>query len=148
MKTFLIAILTAFSFLCHAQNETEPDLSKMGHFKLRAYLKENGLKTASGHVVKVGDELILGKGTMPDKRFAFIYQAPTSAITQSSYDGSVKAYLNSSATGRKATVKAFMTSGMKKGNYSIFVVVGVGEPYNYWIELDNAIEAGEVKRPE
>lgn len=135
------ALLLAASTISAQENA---DISKMGHFKLRSYLKENGLKTSTGKTVKVGDELVLGKGTLPDKRFAFIYQAPTSAVSQSSLDMNNKAYLNSSAVGRKAVVKAFMTSGMKKGNYSIYVVVGVSEPVNYWIELESAIEAGEI----
>lgn len=135
------------AFLCGAATlfaQETADISKMGHFKLRSYLKENGLKTSTGKLVKVGDELVLGKGTMPDKRFAFVYQAPTSAVSQSSLDMNHKAYMNSGAVGRKAVVKAFMTSGTKKGNYSIYVVVGAGEVANYWIELESAIEAGEV----
>jgi hypothetical protein len=131
------------SFFALAQSD-QPDISKMGHFKLRSYLKDNGFKTQSGHVVKVGDTLWVGKGTMPNKTFAFIYQDQTSPVSKTSWDGSTKGYLNSSATGRRAIVKNFMTSGMRKGEYSIFTVVGVAEPVNYWVELDAAIEAGEI----
>lgn len=135
-----LAMLTAVI----ARGQEQTDISKMGHFKLRSYLKENGYKTASGHIIHVGDTLYVGKGSLPDKRYAFIYQSPTGALTQSSLDGSVKAYLQSGARGRKAIVKAFMTSGMRKGEYSIYVVVGVSEPYNYWIEFDSALETGEI----
>ena len=128
----------------HAQTE-QPDISKMGHFKYRSYLKENGFKTQSGQVVKVGDQLTVLKGSLPDKRYAFIYQSQTGFASGTSMDGSVKAYLNSSAKGRTAVVKSFMTSGMRKGEYAVFAVVGVGEPFNYWVELDNAIDAGEIK---
>ena len=129
----------------NARAQEDPDFSRMGHSKTRGWLKENGLKTSTGAVVRIGDTLWVGKGTMPDKRFAFIYQSPTGWGSQSSMDMSVKAYLNSSAVGRRAVVKAFMTSGMRKGEYAIYVVSGLGEMSNYWIELDNAIEAGEIK---
>ncbi len=125
-------------------NAQDVDISKMGHGKIRQYYNENGFKTQSGHLVKVGDALTIGKGSMPDKKYAFIYQSQTAVMSKTSEDGSTKAYLNSSARGRKANVKAFMSSGMRKGEYSIFAVVGVGEPVNYWIELDNAIDAGEI----
>lgn len=143
---FLRTPVLLFGLLLPAPNThaQDTDISRMGHFKLRAHLKEHGYKTASGNVIHVGDTLYVGKGTLPDKRYAFIYQSPTGALTQSSLDGSVKAYLQSGARGRKAIVKAFMTSGMRKGEYSIFAVVGVAEPYNYWIEPDNAIEAAEI----
>lgn len=138
----LAGCLALFSLTSRAQDE--PDLSKMGHFKLRSYLNDNGFKTQSGHIVHVGDTLWLTKGTMPDKRFAFIYQDPTSPVTKTSWDNSQKAYLNSNAAGRKAIVKKFMTSGMRKGEYSITAVVGVAEPVNYWLEIDNAFDAGEI----
>lgn len=138
----LAALLACLSTSLHAQ---DADISKMGHLKLRKYLAENGYKTSDGYLIKVGDTLYLGKGTMPDKRFAFIYQSQVSPLSATSLDGSSKAYLNSSAAGRKAIVKAFMTSGMRKGDYSIFAVVGVAEPVNYWIEINSALEAGEIK---
>lgn len=134
---FALSSLTSYA-------QDEPDLSKMGHLKLRSYLNEHGFKTQSGHVVHVGDTLWLTKGTLPDKRFAFIYQDPTSPVTQTSWDNSQKAYLNSNAAGRRAIVKKFMSSGMRKGEYSITAVVGVGEPVNYWMEIDNAVDAGEA----
>ncbi len=138
----LAAVLACLSSVTYAQ---DADISKMGHFKLRKHLAENGYKTATGQLVKVGDTLYLGKGTMPDRRFAYIYQSQVSPLSATSLDGSSKAYLNSNAAGRKAVVKAFMTSGMRKGDYSIFTVAGVGEPVNYWIELEGALEAGEIK---
>ncbi len=143
-QTGIALSLALLSITAQAQDGQQADISKMGHGKLRNYLKENGFKTQSGAIVHVGDELKIGKGSMPDKKYAFIYQSQTGFGSATSLDGSVKGYLNSSARGRTATVKAFMTSGMRKGEYAIFAVVGVGEPYNYWIELDNGIEAGEI----
>lgn len=142
LKRTLLLLATTLSLNAMAQ---DADISKMGHFKLRKHLAENGYKTADGKLIKVGDTLYLAKGTMPDKRFAFIYQSQVSPLSATSLDGSDKAYLNSNAAGRKAIVKAFMTSGMRKGDYSIFAVVGVAEPVNYWIEVNSAIEAGEIK---
>ncbi len=149
---FLSAVRQTALILCMGLTSAnvlaqDADVSKMGHGKIRQYLNENGFKTQSGQVVRVGDTIIIGKGSLPDKRFAFIYQSQTAVMSKTSEDGSSKAYLNSSARGRKAIVKAFMSSGMRKGEYSIFAVVGVGEPINYWIELDNAFETGEITRP-
>ena len=145
-STGMALSLALLSLTATAQTE-DADISRMGHFKLRSYLKENGFRTQSGAVVKVGDEIPILKGSLPDKRYAFIYQSPTGFGSGSSMDAEVKAYLNSNARGRRAVVKAFMTSGMKKGQYAIFAVVGVGEMKNYWIELDNAVEAGEISLP-
>jgi len=150
MKTTIISFLKQTGFalgmalLTFNAQAQDADISKMGHFKLRGYLKENGFKTQKGAVVHVGDELKIGAGSRMDKRFEFIYQSPQGIASGSSYDGEIKAYLTSNARGRKARVKSFMTSGMKRGQFSIYTVVGVGELDNYWIELDNAIEAGEI----
>lgn len=150
MKNFKLLLLTSFMLfgILNLYAQQDADISKMNHSKLRKHLKENGFKTANGTIVNVGDEFILGKGTMTDKRFVFLFQDPTRPFSKSSGDLTEKAYLHSAATGRKATVTSFMTHGMKKGNYSIFVVVNVGEPIPYWVEFDSAVEAGEIKLPE
>lgn len=106
---------------------------------------ENGYKTASGWVIKEGDKIKIGKGTMPNKSFAFLYKSMTMDLLG---DASAKPeYLSSSYAGKEAVVKKFQAIGNKKTGFSIRIVIGIGMPINYWVEIDNAIESGEIVAP-
>ncbi|QIP18032.1 SHOCT domain-containing protein [Spirosoma aureum] len=112
-----------------------------------------GYQTAvTGWVVHTDDTLQLGKGSMPDKRFAFIYESLTSfnyansANSPNAYDR--RNYLNSNMSGQRVRVKELLQYGTKRTGYTMIAKVGVGNIVNYWIEIDNAVEAGEILPPE
>lgn len=107
---------------------------------------EDGYTLSSGWTIKEGDTLKIGKGTMPNKSYAFIYQSPANYFSETSASTYNKRYLLSNGA-KVARVKDIRTYGTKKGGFTIVAVVGVGEIANYWIELDNAVDAGELIPP-
>jgi hypothetical protein len=111
-------------------------------------VQQNGYVTNSGFTVKAGDELVLGKGTLPNKFFAFIYQSPVGYFTETSLDASNRKSLISTFAGKKVKVKRLQSYGTRRTGFNVVAVVGAGDIVNYWIELDQAIEAGEIVVPE
>ncbi|MBN8823574.1 MULTISPECIES: SHOCT domain-containing protein [unclassified Spirosoma] len=96
--------------------------------------------SAQGWIIKTGDTLQLGKGTMPDKSFAFIYQDPAN-LTLARRNGFMgKDYLDNLYAGTRLVVKEFTTSGS-----TAIAVVRAG--VRYYIQIENAIEAGELLPP-
>ena len=50
-------------------------------------------------------------------------------------------------SGRKIIIKELAANGGKKTGYGIYAIAAVGLPIRYYIELDNAIDAGEILPP-
>lgn len=132
----IIPILIFLPFFAGAQ---APDVIAYGASasQVKALL-EDGYTMQSGWTVKPGDTLRLGKGSMPNKSFAFIYESLV-ALTSSTD----KVYLNSGQA-RVAIVKDIFPYGTKKGGFTIIAKVGIGSLSNYWIEIDNAVESKEI----
>ncbi|NSL90633.1 hypothetical protein ECE50_027660 [Chitinophaga sp. Mgbs1] len=95
-----------------------------------------GYTTPSGWTIREGDKLRLGRGTMPDKSFAFIYQRSTK-----------NEHAPSSMAGKSVRIRALKAFGKKKTGYTIIAKVDVGRIVNYWVEIDNAIHDGEILPP-
>ncbi len=143
MKKILFFLLVPFAGMAQqSPDEIKPGMSASEIKKLL----NDGYTLASGWTIKEGDTLRLGSGTMPDKRYAFIYQSPLNFFASTSGDNSGKNYLASNGA-RNAIVKEFITYGTKKSGFTIIAKVGVGELSNYWIEIDNAVGAGELSAP-
>ncbi|GAB4025093.1 SHOCT domain-containing protein [Spirosoma gilvum] len=95
---------------------------------------------APGWTIKTGDTLRLGKGTMPDKSFAFIYQDPAN-LTLARRNGFMgKDYLDNLYAGTRLVVKELNTSGS-----TAIAIFRSG--VRYYIQIENAIEAGELLPP-
>ncbi|NCT92912.1 MAG: SHOCT domain-containing protein [Chitinophagaceae bacterium] len=140
----LIAIIICTPILGFSQtpDEVKPGMSASDIKKML----NDGYTLSSGWTIKEGDTLRLGPGTMPDKRYAYIYQSPLNFFATASADNSGKNYLASNAA-RNAIVKEFITYGTKRSGFTIIAKVGVGDISNYWIEIDNAIGSGELTPP-
>lgn len=106
---------------------------------------KEGYKTGSGWVIKPDDKIKFGKGTMPDKSFAFTYVSRSMQIWAS--DDMRKEYLASNYANSEVKVKKIGFIGNKKTGFSPVLVIGVGSLANYWVEIDNAIDAAEVIPP-
>lgn len=148
MKQLLFSCFMAASVSIAAQETARPEYASMKGLELTRYVEANGYVTPVGYTVKAGDELILGKGTLPNKFFAFIYQSPTGYFSETTLDASNRKSLTSAFAGKKVKVKRLQSYGTKRTGYNVVAVVGAGGIVNYWIELDQAIEAGEVIVPE
>jgi hypothetical protein len=138
MKKLLLLAALSCPVITYAQNNFTT-------LKEAEEATKDGYKTASGWIVKPGDKIKLGKGTMPDKDFAFIYQSRTMQLLGDA--SAKKEYLQSNYSNKEATVKKINFVGSKRTGFTPQVVVGVGLLANYWIEIDNAVDAGEIIPP-
>ena len=129
---FFAALLSAYTCTAQTNYATRQEAEEA--------LKE-GYKTPSGWVIKKGDKLLLGPGSTGDKKFAFVYEAPGLTLNTS------RTPLPASYSNKNVTVKYVLASGTKKTGFIPVVVVGVGLLTNYNVDIDNAIEAGEVVVP-
>ncbi|HUQ97015.1 MAG TPA: SHOCT domain-containing protein [Chitinophagaceae bacterium] len=148
MKKLFFAPLLALSICAMAQESPRPEYAVMKGPELTKFVEANGYITTVGYTVKAGDELVLGKGTLPNKFFAFIYQSPMGYFSETTYDASNRKSLTSGFAGKKVKVKRLQSYGTKRTGYNVVAIVGAGDIVNYWIELDQAIEAGEIIIPE
>ena len=148
MKKLLLPLFLMSTVFVSAQESARPEYAVMKGTELTTYVQKNGYVTNSGFTVKAGDELILGKGTLPNKFFAFIYQSPVGYFTETSLDASNRKSLISTFAGKKVKVKRLQSYGTRRTGFNVVAVVGAGDIVNYWIELDQAIEAGEIIVPE
>jgi hypothetical protein len=148
MKQLLFSATLLLALGAAAQDAPRPEYASMRGGELTTHVQSNGYVTNVGYTIKAGDELVLGKGTLPNKFFAFIYQSPMGYFTETSLDASNRKSLQSGFAGKKVKVKRLQSYGTKRTGYNVVAVVGAGDIVNYWIELDQAIEAGEVIVPE
>lgn len=134
MKKLLLLLISCGPLLSQAQ-------SNFTSLKEAKEATADGYKTASGWIIKEGDKIQTGRGTMPNKSFAYIYNAPGIALDVS------RTPLGATWSSKQATVKKITFSGTKKSGLTPILVVGMGHLNNYWIEIDNAIAAGEIIPP-
>lgn len=111
-----------------------------------AKIGENKYVTSIGWIIKEEDEIKLGKGSMPDKTFAFITENP-SVLTYSQYTDYNKSKLQHTYNGRSAKVAKLYVAGNKKSGFYITATIKVGQMNRYMVDIENAIEAGEVELP-
>ena len=96
---------------------------------------------SSGWKIRAGDTLSLGKGTLVGGGYTHIYSSMSSAQK--------KEYLRLGfGPGRKLPVRRLAPIGNKTTGFTIIAVVGAGLVFNYYVELVNAIESGEIVPPE
>lgn len=104
----------------------------------------NDVYTASnGQKIAVGDTVRLGKGTMPDKRFAFIYELPN-LLTYNQYVDYTQAKLPMTYNNRNAVIADLIVYGTKKTGFYIVAKLKVGTMSRYVADIENAIEVGEI----
>lgn len=104
---------------------------------------KNGYNTKLGWELRKGDTLQLGIGSRDRQSFNYIYSSPVS-FTQMMDASNPIIYLSSNYNDKVAVIKKFGTIGKKKTGYHAYAVVGIGEMENYWIDIENAIEFGEL----
>lgn len=92
-----------------------------------------------GWVIKVGQNINLGTGTMADKSFAYVGTTPNLLST-------IPIPLGSSYAGLNLTVKRIVEKKFK-GAKKIELVVSGGNIVNYRVQIEQAIEAGEILPP-
>jgi len=107
---------------------------------------KSGYRTISGWTIHKGDTIQIGNGTMPDKKFAFIYQCPKGFSTLTNDLGRTSRLLSYFAY-RKLVVKKLQVWGDRVMGFSVMAMLRLGPMGNYSIEIDNAINSGELIVP-
>ncbi|ANH83546.1 hypothetical protein A8C56_23520 [Niabella ginsenosidivorans] len=147
----LFATLPLFLFAILAQSQvTNESLQGLKLNDANRAIIKDGYTLSNGWHIQPGDTLYLGKGTLSNKAFASIYQSKTSFAAMGGTLNDKMNGQNSLKPGQatRVIVKRLQVIGSKRGGYTAIAVVGAGMiGYNYWVELDNAVESGEVKTP-
>ncbi len=94
-------------------------------------------KAAPGWRIQKGDTLSLGDGSMPNHSFTFIY-------LNHSWP---RVYMPTNYINGRAVVKSLVQIGTKEQGYIMGAVLSVGRSKKYFIELENAVNAGEILPP-
>lgn len=146
MKAFILLLsINFFQLSIQAQDSTPEkvfETRKEGEGKI----KEDKYLTSTGWTIKEGDEIKLGKGSMPDKTFAFITETP-SLLTYNQYSDYNKLKLQHTYNGRNAIIAKLNVVGNKKTGFYITATIKVGQINRYMLDIENAIEAGELEVP-
>jgi hypothetical protein len=143
----IIFLLTINLFQLSIQAQESPtkkvfETKKEGESKI----VENKYVTSTGWTIKEGDEVKFGKGSMPDKTFAFITESP-SVFTANQYTDYNKSKLPHTYNGRSARVAKLYVAGDKKTGFYITATIKVGQMNRYMVDIENSIEAGEIEVP-
>ena len=67
-------------------------------------------KTSIGWTIKVGDDIVLGRGSMPDKTFAFVTESPN-LLTYNQYTDYDKKKLQHTCNGSEAKIADLIAFG-------------------------------------
>ncbi|GAA4311907.1 hypothetical protein [Compostibacter hankyongensis] len=148
MKMCPLLILLLLPFFCRAQDNPQPTVLKQGmRINEAAEVLSHGYTTASGWTIRKGDTLHFGTGSLPTKRFAFIYQNPGNLFSLTSADMEHRAYLQSQYSNGYGIVKSIEPLGSKRAGWQAVAILKLGELSRFAAEIDNAVNAGEIVPP-
>ena len=86
----------------------------------------------------LGEQVTLNSGSLPDKRFSYIYEPEKLYIVK-------RKPLSGSFSGLTATVSKFQRDGAYKGSYSYnILVLDFGRRRTYWCDIQGAIDNNEI----
>lgn len=146
MKAFILFLAV---YLIQLPTQAQDSISKKVFETRReadGRIIESKYKTSIGWVISEGDEIKLGKGSMPDKTFAFITESPN-VLTYNQYTDYNKNKLQHTYNGRNAKIAKLYVAGNKKTGFFITATLKVGQMSRYMLDIENAIEAGEIEVP-
>lgn len=138
MKTPFLILAFFITKATYAQTYNTKDEAK-------AAIKGDVYTSLSGWKIKEGDTILLGKGTMNDKQFSFIYKkmGPMYDLTKENRQWKMSHTYN----GKKAIVTMLEIQGTGSSGYFICAVLRVGDLNRYRMDIENAIDAGELALP-
>ena len=101
-------------------------------------------KASNGIDYKVGSIVDLGTGTRDDQSFRYIHRYSPNYYNK---DFNFNSNLPAPWMGQFMEVKKIKQSGKKSWGYKVYFYCGIPGSINYWIEIEGAIQAGEVVLP-
>lgn len=104
----------------------------------------NSCYTASNGWPFYTDSLvILGKGSLPDKSFAFIKEESSRILDENHYKY-FRQPLEYTFSGRKVQISNLIVSGNRTTGFRVFAKIKVGRINRYLMDIEGAIESGEL----
>jgi hypothetical protein len=142
---FLLLAICSFQLKTPAQDSTSKKVFE-SRKEADNRIQDGKFTTSIGWTIKEGDEIKLGKGSMPDKTFAFITESPN-VLTYNQYTDYNNSKLQHTYNGRGAKIAKLYVGGNKKTGFYITATIKVGQLSRYMLDIENAIEAGEIEKP-
>lgn len=148
MKNAVLGILTGLLLVGEGYGQPDTNRQPIGQAKTNSKHPkpvplEAGYQTpVTGWVLRVGDTLQLGRGSRPDKTFAFFSEGPASPSASSA-----PAHLPASYGGRRVVLTDLRSSGSPATGYGVYGVIDVDGQPPYHTGVDDAIEGGELLPP-
>ncbi len=101
-------------------------------------VKGDTLLLPNGPRFWLGEQVTLNQGSLPDRRFNFIYEPEILRIVK-------KKPLSGSFSGLTATISKFQRDGAYKGSYSYnIIVLDFGRKKTYWCDVQGALSSNEI----
>jgi hypothetical protein len=146
MKPALFFSISLFLFLnAFSQDSTFQKVFNNKKDAERA-IKGNRYISSVGWEIKVDDNIKLGKGSMPDKTFAFITEMPN-LLTYNQYKDYDNSKLSHTYNGRDAKIADFYVAGTRKSGFYIIAKIKVGQLSRYVVDIENSIDVNELEVP-
>ncbi len=146
MKASIFLFIICFTQLSiQAQDSTYKKVFETRK-EAESVIKEDKYVTSTGWILREGDEIKLGKGSMPDKTFAFITETPN-VLTYNQYKDYNRIKLQHTYNGRNAKIAQLYVGGNKKTGFFITATLKVGQMSRYMLDIENAIESAEIQVP-
>ena len=101
-------------------------------------------QASNGIEYKVGSTVYLGTGTRDDQSFRYVHRYSPNFYAQGF---NFNQNLPANWMGQFMEVKKIKQSGKKSWGYKIYLYCGKRGSINYWIDIEGAIQAGEVVLP-
>jgi hypothetical protein len=112
----------------------------------RAAIENDEYATSSGWIIKLGDKVTLGQGSMPGRKFAFILEE-SSYVLDERHHKYHREMLHHNYRGRVVEVSNFAITGNKSMGFRILAKIKVGQVTRYMVDVENALESGELVMP-
>ena len=149
MKKTLVLALLLSSHLLFAQDDNYAP-SKPGKDLPEDSRHPESYKSKSGLVFKIGDDIHIGVGSLPYGDFSTITKNESSLFRGVSSNNAAAANYNALSktwSGYKKQIIRFDRRGNEKRGYKTVAVINIGLE-RYQVEIDAAIEKGEIEVPE
>ena len=132
MKSYFIAIFMLVAVMAQAQTLEHGQLQ---YLQNKQY-EFNAYKATDSHVYVIGDELTIGEPSGKLGAYKYITTA-----TQIALGGTG---LTPHQVGKKATIKNFKLTGLKKNGFAVQVIANMSAIGLMYIDLENALASGEI----
>jgi len=148
MKKLLLLLTLSIGLNSYSQNynpnRDKEMITDQGHT-----IENRTIKIKQGGEITIGNDILIGEGASPDGTFRYIQVNEASMFRGTNTGGTHYGVQQANALPNKyadlkAKVVDFQERGNKRTGYKMFVIIGVGDVRRYQIDLDSALQFGEI----